>query len=400
MKISIQQKILLGTIFIIALGLSAIVMVSHYTTSRTIKHQILNHEVPLMAQNIEKEFNTTVSIPLKICQTVAKNQFAIDWIERGEPKEELDKVRTLYDEMRTQTGAFRGVLISDISKKGYGFEDNGNLVLMNIGRAAASSWYFDLKKSEKRNDIRVYPDSATFFSSTLYINVKMYNHEGRFVGVNSTGISLNNLISSIASQTIGDNGETFMVDRDGIIKIHKDNDLINSAKIQDMDEFSMLEGNISNLSQDMFSYDSTTGKEWLTVEYIPIMDWYLIIKAKESDFLSQVEKDLVRNIIFSIIILLIAIIIILRFVTTVVKPIRKLAYVSNEISKGNYSETVMVKGHDELAVLAGAFNKMTLKVQESINTLEERILERTTQLGQAKDAAEAATRQKVCFSPI
>ncbi len=60
--------------------------------------------------------------------------------------------------------------------------------------------------------------------------------------------------------------------------------------------------------------------------------------------------------------------IILRKLT---KPILELNIATKEISEGNYKKRVMVKGQDELAMLATYFNIMSEKIQQNIESLKE-----------------------------
>ena len=67
-------------------------------------------------------------------------------------------------------------------------------------------------------------------------------------------------------------------------------------------------------------------------------------------------------------------------VRRLVRPIQRLAYTAQAISSGDLSQTAEVTGQDELGVLANAFNKMTAQLKKTINSLEERVADRTQQL--------------------
>ncbi len=54
------------------------------------------------------------------------------------------------------------------------------------------------------------------------------------------------------------------------------------------------------------------------------------------------------------------------------RPIRALAEGADEVARGNYSHRVSVVAEDELALLVGAFNAMTAKLEESAEELDER----------------------------
>ena len=79
---------------------------------------------------------------------------------------------------------------------------------------------------------------------------------------------------------------------------------------------------------------------------------------------------------------------IVRFVT---KPVKMLVDVTDQVARGDLSQRVHLKQHDEIGQLANTFNKMIGSLQQSRNeiedynrTLEEKIIQRTLELEDAQ----------------
>lgn len=75
------------------------------------------------------------------------------------------------------------------------------------------------------------------------------------------------------------------------------------------------------------------------------------------------------------------------FTARAIRPLRKVTRLAGEISEGRYGETIPVQGEDEVAELAGAFNRMSLSLEEAVReisewnrTLEQRVGEKTKEL--------------------
>ncbi len=94
-----------------------------------------------------------------------------------------------------------------------------------------------------------------------------------------------------------------------------------------------------------------------------------------------------------------------RVQSRIINPIKKLTETMNSVTNRNdYTITVDRETNDETGVLVDAFNEMIdtirdrdARLQESRDTLVQRVEERTRELSSAKDAAEAATKAKSEF---
>lgn len=85
-----------------------------------------------------------------------------------------------------------------------------------------------------------------------------------------------------------------------------------------------------------------------------------------SEYYSLMYKYIFLSIIAG---LLVAIFVGYRYVRSVTKPIKELTIATRKISGGNFGELVKVRTEDEIGLLADNFNKMSLKLRDTINEL-------------------------------
>lgn len=81
------------------------------------------------------------------------------------------------------------------------------------------------------------------------------------------------------------------------------------------------------------------------------------------------------------------------FVLQITNPIARLSATAQKISAGNLSARAEIFGPNEVRELARSFNSMTNQLQDSINTLEQRVRDRTRDLHIASDVARQLTRE-------
>lgn len=81
----------------------------------------------------------------------------------------------------------------------------------------------------------------------------------------------------------------------------------------------------------------------------------------------------------------------------IVDPLQRLATTAYAVCAGDLTPQVYVESQDEVGQLAWAFNAMTDRLRETINSLEQRVTERTTELAQVNEQLQQdiAKRQEI-----
>jgi len=97
---------------------------------------------------------------------------------------------------------------------------------------------------------------------------------------------------------------------------------------------------------------------------------------------------------------LVALIIAIGMSRTLTEPLRVLTTATQQIAQGDLSHTIAVTSNDEISVLARAFNAMTIRLQETVQGLQQRTHElqlSEIELRKSKEIAEAANYSKSAF---
>ncbi len=99
-----------------------------------------------------------------------------------------------------------------------------------------------------------------------------------------------------------------------------------------------------------------------------------------AELISFRNKILLANIVFAMILIMLAIVF-SRHITT---PIHKLIEASQNIGRSNLDEKIEVETNDEIQILANEFELMRFRLQESYQGMEEKIQKRTRELQEAQ----------------
>jgi signal transduction histidine kinase len=154
----------------------------------------------------------------------------------------------------------------------------------------------------------------------------------------------------------------------------------------------VLRGTVFNVpDQDGIQPSLTGSRAVLTVETARFGQQEFNIVAEQNIFeaLALAINSLYVIIATLVVALVVASILGFLAVRQIVRPIQAMATTAQAISAGDLSQQVRVTSRDELGVLAEAFNSMTTQLRSLIDSLEQRVAERTAQLEAANKELEA-----------
>lgn len=118
-------------------------------------------------------------------------------------------------------------------------------------------------------------------------------------------------------------------------------------------------------------------------------DWKVLVTVPEENVLLPTKQFLQKASGIAVLVLLIGLLFTWLLSRSITGPINKLAKAAGAIAKGDFSQTAELKRHDELGVLAKAFNQMAKEVKDTQQNLEANVNKRTAQLELANKELEA-----------
>ncbi|MGF1494536.1 MAG: response regulator [Microcoleaceae cyanobacterium] len=245
-----------------------------------------------------------------------------------------------------------------------------------------------------------------------------FDAAGERLGVWGTDIVLSHLSDFLRTLEIGESGQVFITERDGLLVASsvldqpftvKDGEaeriqaaeatdpLIRSTTQALLDEF----GSLAQIqATQQFDFDLDGERQF--VQVLPFqdgrgIDWLIVVAVPEADFMGQINENARTTLLLCLAALAVATGIGILTARWVVRPILQFNNAAKDIAQGEWDKTVSLNRRDELGQLANSFNQMAHQLQNSFETLEHRVEERTAELAEAKQRAEVANEAKSTF---
>ncbi|MCA1841779.1 MAG: response regulator, partial [Actinobacteria bacterium] len=127
------------------------------------------------------------------------------------------------------------------------------------------------------------------------------------------------------------------------------------------------------------------------------VNWPVFVEQPLSEAYAPLKAQAVRGMTVLAVFVLIALAASLLLAKRMVTPIEALQYGAARIGAGELDQRINVRTGDELETLAGQFNEMATRLQESYAGLERTVEDRTRELRAALEQLEVANRHKSQF---
>lgn len=247
--------------------------------------------------------------------------------------------------------------------------------------------------------------------SVILIAVPIYyTSSHQVIGVLRSAIPITPTANLLASAQIGSTGEVDLLFQ-GSQALAPNGDLqewppatitnLGAARMSDIIQTQLQ----SNAPVRMTSQSPVISSDPTIGPIISALHWRVIASVEPSEALAPVSIATTTNLLISLGVLIIAVLLTLSLAQFLTGSITRLTNVAEQVLAGDLSVQAKVESQDEIGLLAQTFNHMTGRLSNQIDTLEQRVQERTSDLEKqarrlraaaevARDAASARDPQE------
>ncbi len=225
--------------------------------------------------------------------------------------------------------------------------------------------------------------SRSTYEEIFVVAWAVFDENDEKIGVLASTVLLETLSGIAAEIKIGENGFGYIVDKNGLLFAHPNEELRMSLNFLDSAPhgyvglvevgLAMIEGQTGVLT-----YTRPNGERLVTA-FNPIPatpGWSLGVSLYQEELLGTATA-LMSHLIITIIAVILAVLIMVYFISDrISKPLLQLTKGVKMVSSGDLDYTLTVKTGDEIEELAGAFNRMTADLKEYISNLQKTTAEK------------------------
>lgn len=298
--LSNKYRLLLLLTLILAAGFVATSLAGYLASRNAIEHGIADQTLPLTGDNIYSEIQKDMLRPVFISSLMAHDTFVRDWILAGE-NDNKQIVRYLA-EVKKKYGAITSFLISDKTSKYYYAE--GTLKSVSP-KAERDIWYYrvrDMKNADYETNVDI--DMANRDSMTIFINHRVYDYDGRFIGATGVGLTLATMSHIIDRYQARFHRNIYFVDAKGAVVLAGQtmrDGHAGQGNVRSLPGVRDIAGQILNQQTEPthLSYHLNQAHILVNSRHIPELGWYLVVEQNVSDDVKSVQGVFILNLAIS-----------------------------------------------------------------------------------------------------
>lgn len=349
-KISIKAR-LLGSIMPVVIAIVAVLVLIAYQASAGI---IEDYSQNLLESSVS---NQSSKIEAWLSENLASFQMAKTTIENLHPDD--TQLKAILDGYYNYNDNYPdGLYVSG---------SNGNLIKADKStkkesNPVQSTWY-------KEGLTRVNMAVGSAYKNAEGVNVisasGILNDGTDNIRVISADMTLDRITIIVNSFIDMDNAEAFLVDKKtGVILADREASLISqklgasgqSEYYQKVaGQFNSNDYDFTTIDGNMTVFKEVDGTDWVLVSYIP-----------KSIVLAKLIRLRTIMIIVGIVCIIVLCILVERMTNVVVKPVKNMTKAITQMASGDFTVSVNVKGHDEIAVMGQSIQKFIQAMRQMI----------------------------------
>ncbi|WP_221249570.1 sensor domain-containing diguanylate cyclase [Desulfuromonas versatilis] len=284
------NRIVLWICLLLVGGFLVTSLASYFVSRASLRREIDQNTLPLTSDNIYSEIQRDLLRPIFISSLMAHDTFLRDWILDGE--QEPERISRYLKEIQSKYDTVTSFFVSEKSRIYY----HSNGILKKVDPAEERDrWYFRVREMAAEHEINVDPDMANRDAMTIFINHKVYDYAGNYLGATGVGLTVSAVKALIESYRQRFNRDIFFVDPQGKLTLSSTAFAGKGQSLQQIPGLAPLAETILGGDSLALNYQRDGRTVHLNTRYIKEFDWILLVEQDEGRALSKINHALMFN---------------------------------------------------------------------------------------------------------
>ena len=241
----------------------------------------------------------------------------------------------------------------------------------------------------------IFDDSVGIYAVEMALPIPAHNRSD-IVGVLRATVNITELTDVLSVNEFGQTGQAVLIFPNHQYITREIGTYLNSLNAETLSAIESLQAGFGEISYD--GVESLASKAPVTTsnpqnqEMIDELDWTIVIHQDLSEARAPVAAT-TRSVIYIAIAVLIGAVVLAFYVGgQFVKPVENLTTIAEKLAAGDLSARAAETSQDEIGALARTFNRMGTQLHDVINSLEQRVADRTRNLELAAEVGRAVSQ--------
>jgi diguanylate cyclase (GGDEF)-like protein len=292
-----RRLVLLVAILLVA-GFLATSLASYFVSKASVREGIVESGLPLTADNIYSEIQKDLLRPIFIASMMANDTFLRDWVLDGERdpasiakylseiKSKYDTVASFFASERTRNYYFPGAVLKQIDETNW-----------------RDVWYFRVRQMAEPYEINVDPDFANNDAMTIFINYRLLDYDGKFLGATGVGLTVTSLRHQIDAYRERFQRDVYFVDTMGnIVLAGASSPLSRMDSVDALPTLAAIVPGILAGGAGSFEYQRDGRTVLLSTRFIPELGWHVFVEQDETTAIAGIRHALIVNLLICLLI--------------------------------------------------------------------------------------------------
>lgn len=288
-RITGRHRLMLLLAALLTAGFLATSLGSYWVSKREIHASIVDRELPLTSDTVYSEIQKDLVRPVFISSMMASDTFLRDWVLHGE--RDVAQMTKYLKEVKSRYGAFTSFFVAEGSATYY----HADGILKKVRpEEPRDAWYYRVQAMTEPYEINVDPDMANRDVLTIFVNYRVLDYQGRYLGATGIGLTVDAVRHLLSDYQKRYQRSVYFVNATGKVVLFG-NQTLPGNDIRAVDGLRAIADHILSSPAGSYQYRLEGRDHLLNVRYVPELKWYLFVEKVEDDALSGIRRTLYLN---------------------------------------------------------------------------------------------------------